>query len=86
MKTLISISVLVFLISSCASICVIPQKKISIDGHEVLFAESKIPCKKVTDFNLAVEQAVKVIYSEEFENRLSSYIKDSIGTGEHAKA
>jgi hypothetical protein len=85
-KTTILILLSTIFLGSCASICKIPPKKTTINGKTVEFAESKMPCAKVTDFNSAVDLTIKAIFSDEFERRLANHIKDSIGTGEHAKA
>jgi hypothetical protein len=74
-------------ISSCTTICKVPPTNLIINGNKLAFAESKMPCKKIADFNIAVEQSIKAIFSDEFEKQLDNYIKDSVGTiGEHIKA
>lgn len=85
-RQLIFILLTALLASSCATICKIPARQIVVDGHEVEFGESKMPCKKVSDFNIASEQAIKAIFSDEFEIQLENWIKDSVGVGEHTKA
>lgn len=86
-KTVILFSLTTLLISSCATICKVSPTKTNIDGKEITFAESKMPCYKVADFDSAVALTIKAIYSDEFEKQLDSYIKDSVGTtGEHVEA
>lgn len=73
-------------ISSCTSLCEVSKITYQLDGTEITFAESRMPCKKVDDFKLAVNLTIKSVYSEKFETLLTNYIKDSLGTGEHTKA
>jgi len=74
------------LISSCTSLCEVSKVTYKEGGKEITFAESKMPCKKVDDFKIAVNLTIKSVYSEKFETLLTNYIKDSLGTGEHTKA
>ena len=74
------------LISSCATICKVDPVKVYVADKDVTFAESKMPCKKVSDFKIAAEKAIKAIYSDEFETLLADHIKNKIGEGEHKKA
>jgi hypothetical protein len=76
----------ILLIFSCAKVCVVPPVMVHINGSSVSFASSKIPCKKVTEYEEAVKLSVNAIYSEAFEIELENYIKDSIGSGPHAIA
>lgn len=81
----ISLTIVLFM-SSCATICKVSPVTTNVNGNNVTFAESKMPCKKVDDFKDAVNKTVKAIYSDQFETWLANYIKDSIGTGEHSAA
>lgn len=75
-----------FIILSCTSICTIPKTDIDVSEKQVSFGPSTFPCKKVNEYESAVKIAILSIYSDEFEIRLTEYMKDSIGKGEHAKA
>lgn len=72
--------------SSCASICKVKPISVTTNGNKIEFAVSKIPCYKSEEYQQAVEQTIKAIFSDDFETQLANYIKDSIGTGEHTKA
>lgn len=86
-KFAISVSLGVLItVSSCTSICEVSKITHKVDGKEITFAESRMPCKKVDDFKLAVNLTIESVYSEKFETLLTNYIKDSLGTGEHTKA
>jgi hypothetical protein len=86
-KTPMLILLTTLFISSCATICTVSPTKTTIDGKEITFAESQMPCDKVADFDSAVALTIKAIYSDDFERQLESYIKDSVGTtGEHVAA
>ncbi|RBQ04955.1 hypothetical protein [Pedobacter miscanthi] len=71
---------------SCAKICTVPPINATVNGTTVSFASSKIPCKKVTEYEEAVKLSINAIYSETFEITLENYMKDSIGNGPHEKA
>lgn len=71
---------------SCAKICTVQPISTAVNGAVVSFASSKIPCKKVVEYEEAVKLSVNAIYSQKFEIELENYIKDSIGSGQHAKA
>ncbi len=71
---------------SCAKICIVPPLTTTVNGAVVSFASSKIPCKKVPEYEEAVKLSINTIYSQEFETDLENYIRDSIGNGPHEKA
>ncbi|SFA43512.1 hypothetical protein SAMN04488511_103370 [Pedobacter suwonensis] len=68
---------------SCAKICIVPPVNTTVGGAVVSFASSKIPCKKVPEYEKAVKLSINAIYSQMFETELENYIKDSIGNGPH---
>ena len=72
--------------SSCAKICIVPPISATVNRATVSFASSKIPCKKVKEYEEAVKLAINAIYSDAFEKELENYIRDSIGSGSHTEA
>ncbi len=77
---------IVILSTSCAKICIVQPVTMIVDGRSISFASSKIPCKKVNDYEEAVKLSINAIYSGAFETELENYIRDSIGNGPHAEA
>jgi hypothetical protein len=85
LKSVVPIAIIVTL-SSCAKICTVQTTNVDINGKQISFGSSKFPCKKVSDYEIAVTKAITSIFSYEFERKLTEYIKDSIVSGEHVKA
>jgi hypothetical protein len=74
------------LCSSCARICTVQSVGVNVNGQQIAFSSSRVPCKKVNDYEKSVKQAITAIYSDKFETWLTAYMKDSIGNGPQAKA
>ena len=74
------------LFSSCAKICTVQPISTIVNGSSISFASSKIPCKKVTEYEEAVKLSINAIYSDAFEKELENYIRESIGSGSHTEA
>jgi hypothetical protein len=85
-KLLFFFGVSVLFYSSCAKICMVPPISAIVNRATVSFSSSKIPCKKVMEYEEAVKFSINAIYSQTFETELENYIKDSIGSGPHEKA
>jgi hypothetical protein len=86
-KTLFIVSFsLLILLNSCAKICSIQKTNINVSDKQISFGPSTFPCKKVDIYESAVKKAITSIYSDEFETKLTEYMKDSIGSGEHTAA
>lgn len=85
-KIILNLAITALLLTSCATLCKVKPISVTIETDTVQFAESKIPCNKVKDYQLAIEQTIKAIYSDEFKKELDDYIKNNIGDGPHAKA
>jgi hypothetical protein len=82
--TLISLFMLLNL--SAQKICTIQKVNVDISGKEISFGPSTFPCKKIDVYKSAIRKAITSIFSDEFENKLSAYIKDSLASGEYIKA
>jgi hypothetical protein len=77
---------ILILLNSCAKICTIQKTSIDVFDKQISFGPSTFPCKKLDKYESAVKKAITSIYSDEFEIKLTEYIKDSIGSGEHVPA
>ena len=72
--------------SSSIEICDTGRVGKIINGKEVSFLSSKVPCYKEDDIKKAIELTIEAVYSSKFEHLLNNYIADSIGTGPHTDA
>lgn len=80
-------TVLAFLLlSGCASICDTKSFTKNVSGTVVVLPESKIPCEKVADYELAAEYAIDALFSNEFENRLQDFMDTRLLEGKHVEA
>lgn len=68
--------------TSCARICTIPVITVEVKEKQISFGPSTFPCDKMGTYESAVKLAILAIYSQDFEDMLSAYIRDSLGNGE----
>lgn len=72
--------------ASCARICSVEPATVAVQGGEVVFAGSRIPCYKAEDFREAARLTALAIYAPEFEQRLAYYMEHTMGEGPHVAA
>jgi len=74
------------LLMSCSRLCTVQAVGSNVEGKQINFLPTEFPCKKLSDYESAVKNTISVVFSKEFEKRLSDHIMSGIGSGEHTKA